>query len=101
MCEGKRLRLTPLPWRLLLTLARHPGEVVSYITIDEEVWPGQKVERQQVSYHRAAIVRALAKVLGKKRARAMFKTYSGQGMLLDLQPYQLTIDNCPPQADDN
>ena len=93
MCEGKRLRLTPLPWRLLLTLARHPGEVVSYITIDEEVWPGQKVERQQVSYHRAAIVRALAKVLGKKRARAMFKTYSGQGMLLDLQPNQLTIDN--------
>jgi helicase len=93
MCEGKRLRLTPLPWRLLLTLARHPGEVVSYITIDEEVWPGQKVERQQVSFHRAAIVRALAKVLGKKRARAMFKTYSGQGMLLDLQPYQLTIDN--------
>jgi helicase len=93
MCEGKRLRLTPLPWRLLLTLARHPGEVVSYITIDEEVWPGQKVERQQVSYHRAAIVRAFAKVLGKKRARAMFKTYSGQGMLLDLQPCQLTIDN--------
>ena len=93
MCEGKRLRLTPLPWRLLLTLARHPGEVVSYITIDEEVWPGQKVERQQVSYHRAAIVRALSKVLGKKRARSMFKTYSGQGMLLDLQPHQLTIDN--------
>jgi len=92
-CEGKRLRLTPLPWRLLVTLARHAGEVVSYITIDEEVWPGQKVERQQVSFHRAAIVRALAKVLGKKRARAIFKTYSGQGIQLDVQPNQLTIDN--------
>ncbi len=88
---GKRLRLTPLPYNLLLTLARRAGNLVSYVTIDQEVWPEQKVERQQVSFHRAALIRALARAIGKERARKLIKTYAGQGLLLNLAPDDVHI----------
>jgi len=90
-CAGTKHHLTPLPYHLLLTLARRPGQMVSYITIDEEVWPEQKVERQQVSFHRAALMKILAQSLGRKRAGKLIKTYSGQGLVLDLSPEDIEI----------
>ncbi|MBN1902019.1 winged helix-turn-helix domain-containing protein, partial [Candidatus Sumerlaeota bacterium] len=90
-CRGEKIHLTPLPYNLLLFLARRPGDLVSYIMIDEEVWPQQKVERQQVSFHRAALVRKFSRILGKKQAGKLIKTFSGQGLMLDLSPKDVKI----------
>jgi helicase len=90
-CCGRKIHLTPLPYNLLLTLARRPGELVSYIMIDEEVWPQQKVERQQISFHRAFLVRALSGILGKKQAGKLIKTFSGQGLMLNLMTKDVII----------
>lgn len=91
VCKGRRVRLTSLPWQLLLSLAQRPGEMVSYRIIDEEVWPEQKVERQQVSFHRSSIIRAISKPLGKARAEGLITTFSGQGLQLELAPEQVQV----------
>jgi len=91
ICAGKRVRLTPLPYRLLLTLARRPGSLVTYLTIDEEVWPEQKVERQQVSFHRATLLKSIGKAAGKERVENLIRTYSGQGLELNLAPEDIRI----------
>lgn len=90
-CCGKKIHLTPLPYNLLLTLAKKPGELISYIMIDEEVWPEQKVERQQISFHRAFLVRAFSGILGKKQAGKLIKTFSGQGLMLNLSSKDVKI----------
>jgi ATP-dependent DNA helicase len=86
ICQGERLHVTPLPYNLLLCLAKKTGRMVTYIDIDQEVWPDLKVERQQVSFHKSTLVKILSKAVGKKKAASLIKTYTGQGLILQLTP---------------
>lgn len=90
--SGQPVRLTPLPYQLLLCLAKRPGRLVSYITIDQEVWPDQKVERQQVSFHRSTLLKSLSPALKKKEADNLIKTYFGQGLMINLEEDDIKIE---------
>ena len=59
--EGTRtVRLTPTQWRLLETLARHPGQLVSSQRLLTEIWgPGHERDRQYLRFHMAALRRKL------------------------------------------
>lgn len=43
--DGAAIHLTPIEWRLLVTLARHPGRVLTHRQLLEEVW-GRNVAAQ-------------------------------------------------------
>lgn len=89
---GKRLSLTPLPYRLLVLLAEKAERGATYREIDEYVWTDTKVERQQISAHKSALIRAFAKVIGEKRAKKLIETRSGFGLILQLPDSQIEIN---------
>jgi len=90
-CRKKSIRLTPLPYRLLVCLAERPGRLVPYEVIDEYLWPDGKVERQQISNHRRSLVSGLGKVCGRKKGGSLIETFSGQGLMLNLQPSEIRL----------
>jgi hypothetical protein len=57
--NGKKMILTQLQFRFLELLARHVGEGIHYERIEQYVWEGSPVERQQVSYHRSKLEKKL------------------------------------------
>ncbi len=90
--RGQRVRLPGLPFRLLLTLAAKPGRGVTYRELIDRIWQGQAVvEQQQVNYHRGRVVKFLEPVMGRDTARGLITTNSGQGMVLNLDAYQVRI----------
>jgi DNA-binding response OmpR family regulator len=89
--EGKSVKLTPLPYNLLLLLATKSESGATYREIDEIVWPETKVERQQVSAHRAAIIRAFSKLVGKTKAKKLIETRSGFGLILQIPSCDIKI----------
>lgn len=88
---GKRIKLTPLPYRLLLLLAKNAGRGVTYREIDEFVWPEAKVERQQISCHKSALIRAFSKGVGIKRAKKLIETRCGFGIILNIPSDDIEI----------
>lgn len=82
--DGVRLRLPPLSYRLLLALARRPSRGVTYDDLMTSVWEGAIVDKQQVSMHRARLVKALAEVVGDDDAARMIETRAGFGLVLHL-----------------
>ncbi len=90
---GKRIKLTPLPYRLLLLLANNAGRGVTYREIDEFVWPEAKVERQQISCHKSALIRAFSKSVGIKRAKKLIETRCGFGIILNIPSTEIEIKN--------
>ncbi|MCD6384442.1 DEAD/DEAH box helicase [Candidatus Sumerlaeota bacterium] len=88
---GKRLSLTPLPYRLLVLLAEKAERGATYTEIDEYVWTDTKVERQQISAHKSALIKAFARVIGQKRAKKLIETRSGFGLILQLPASRIEI----------
>lgn len=76
--------LTPYPCDLLRLLARNADRLVGYRAIDEALWPDAKVEPQQISAHKRAIVKALAAVIGKDPAAKLVETVPRRGLRLNL-----------------
>jgi helicase len=83
--------LTPYPYELFRLLAANAGRVISYREIDEALWPDAKVEPQQISAHKRAIVRALAGVIGEDRARQIVETVARRGLRLNLPPESIRM----------
>lgn len=88
---GQKIKLTPLPYRLLLLLAQKAERGATYEEIDEFVWPEAKVERQQVSAHKATLIRAFAKCVGAKKAKKVLETRSGFGLILNIKSSEIEI----------
>jgi len=84
MVNDRAVTLTPYPYELLCLLAQNTGRVVSYREIDEALWPDAKVEPQQISAHKRAVVRALAGVIGLNKAQAIVETVARRGLRFNL-----------------
>ena len=84
--DDKPILLTPYPYELLELLARNAARVVAYHEIDEALWPDVKVEPQQISAHKRAVVKGVAAVLGDVTARALVETLPRRGLRLNLAP---------------
>jgi len=80
------VRLTPYPYELFRLLAANTGRVVSYREIDEALWPDAKVEPQQISAHKRAIVQALSGIIGRERAAQLVETVARRGLRLNIPP---------------
>jgi DNA-binding response OmpR family regulator len=89
--HGRDLDLPPLPFRLLTILARHPESGVGYEDIERYVWPDAVVERQQVGFHRARIIKKLSAIIPKKEAKALIQVKPGRGLRLILAPHQIRL----------
>jgi len=74
--EGLEVALTPLEFRLLEVLVRHPGQVLSHDQLIELVWgAAQSVGRQQVAIY----VGYLRRKLGKACEEELIETVRGFG----------------------
>lgn len=82
--HGKRIRLTPKPYQLLVLLAKHPGETVTYADIDSSIWPDEKVEPQQISAHKNTILREFGRAAGDDAAKDLIVTDSRFGLRLNV-----------------
>ncbi|MGH7828577.1 MAG: winged helix-turn-helix domain-containing protein, partial [Candidatus Binatia bacterium] len=88
--RGKTVRLTSKQFRLLATLAESPGKCVPYNAIYEKVWGRDvAVEMQQISYHKAQLLKKIRKVAAKTEAQALITPVSGEGMVLNLRPEEI------------
>jgi len=84
MVNDTAVMLTPFPYELFRLLAANAGRVIAYREIDEALWPDAKVEPQQVSAHKRAIVRALSEVIGPESASRTVETVARRGLRLNL-----------------
>lgn len=89
LLNKRKIRLTKLPYNLLLLLAKKVGKCVPYIEIDEVLWPDAKVEQQQIFAHKRAIITAFSKEIGRSLANEIILTLSGSGLMLALKPEQV------------
>jgi hypothetical protein len=89
--RGKRVRLTPKPYALLKMLAHNPNRTLSYSEIDQEVWPGEKVESQQISAHKSTLVRKLSEICGPEEARTLVQTDARFGLRLNLEARRICL----------
>jgi helicase len=88
---GKKVQLTPLPYKLLLLLASRPLVGIRYEDLDDSMWEDAKVERQQISAHKSVITKAFARVIGKRHAPQLIKTHAGFGLSLQINPQNIRI----------
>lgn len=87
---GRQLSLSPLPFRLLATLAASPGVGIAYQDLERAMWHDTVVERQQVHAHRRALVAALAEI-DPDQARGLIEIRPGRGVVLRLTPTQVRL----------
>jgi helicase len=84
--RGKKVQLSPKPYALLGLLARRCGTTVAYTEIDQDVWPDEKVEPQQISAHKSKLIKELAKVTSRPEAERTIVTLPRYGLRLNLAP---------------
>jgi helicase len=88
--RGKTVRLTSKQFWLLETLAENPGKCVPYNTIYDKLWGGDvMVEMQQISYHKAQLLKKMQKVASKSEIKSLITPVSGEGMVLNLRPEEI------------
>jgi len=90
--RGKTVTLTSKQFWLLAVLAESPGKCVPYDVIYEKVWGGEvSVEMQQISYHKAQLLRRFSKVAPKAKVRRLITAVSGEGLILVLKPSKVSL----------
>ena len=90
--RGKTVTLTSKQFWLLVVLAMSPGKCVPYDVIYEKVWGGEvSVEMQQISYHKAQLLRRFSKVAPKAKVRRLITAVSGEGLILVLEPSNVCL----------
>ena len=88
--RGKTVRLTSKQFWLLETLAENPGKCVPYNTIYDRIWGGDvMVEMQQISYHKAQLLKKIQKVAPKSEIKSLITPVSGEGMVLNMRPEEI------------
>lgn len=74
--DGQRVRLTAKAFELLLLLVRRKGQIVGKAEMFEAVWPGQRLEENNLT----VAISALRKALGESyHNRIYIETVSGHG----------------------
>ncbi len=90
--RGKTVTLTSKQFWLLVVLAKSPGKCVPYDVIYEKVWGDEvSVEMQQISYHKAQLLRRFSKVAPKAKVRRLITAVSGEGLILVLKPSKVIL----------
>ena len=90
--KGKRLILTSPQFEQLAALAASPGLCVTYDDLYRAMWPeGVHVEKQQVNYHKAKLLKQLSKVLPEREARSLIMAIPGKGLLLNLRAEEVHL----------
>jgi DNA-binding winged helix-turn-helix (wHTH) protein len=88
--RGKTVRLTSKQFWLLASLAESPGKCVPYNTIYDKIWGGDvMVEMQQISYHKAQLLKKIQKIAPKSETQALITPVSGEGMVLNLRSEEI------------
>ena len=88
--RGKSVKLTSKQFWLLSALAESPGKCVPYNTIYEKVWGNDVlVEMQQISYHKAQLLKKIQKTAPKAEVKSLITPVSGEGMVLNLRPEEI------------
>ncbi len=88
----KIVRLTSKQFWLLVVLAKSPGKCVPYDVIYEKLWGGEvSVEMQQISYHKAQLLRRFSKVAPKAEVKGLIGAVSGEGLILLLNPSDVSL----------
>jgi two-component system, OmpR family, KDP operon response regulator KdpE len=77
---GKEISLTPTEYQLLLTLARHPGQVITHDDLLGEVWGSEY--RDELTYLRTYIRYLRSKIEPDQSNPRFIKTRSGIGYYL-------------------
>lgn len=88
---GQTVQLTRLPYKLLLLLASRPMVGIRYEDLDDRLWEDAKVERQQISAHKSAVIKAFSSIIGKRQASPLIKTHSGFGLSLQINAQDIRI----------
>jgi two-component system KDP operon response regulator KdpE len=78
------VHLTPVEYRLLVTLIRHAGKAVTHRQLLEDVWGPKSTDQRQ--YLRVYMTR-LRRKLERGRATRVFETEAGVG-------YRLLAEDC-------
>jgi len=90
--HGKTVRLTSKQFWLLAVLAESPGKCVPYDVIYEKVWGGEVVvEMQQISYHKAQLLRKFSTVAPIVEVKGLITAVSGEGLVLVLNPSEVSL----------
>jgi len=90
--KGKGVKLTSKQFWLLATLAESPGKCVSYDALYNKVWGDEvSVELQQLSYHKSQLLKKINRVAPKSNVKTLITPVSGEGMVLNLRPDEISI----------
>lgn len=79
--SDREIHLTPIEYKLLTTLARHAGKVVTHKQLLQEVWGPQSTEQNQ--YLRVYMTHLRRKLEPAESAARIFKTEAGVGYRLE------------------
>jgi len=86
------VKLTSKQYWLLAALAESPGKCVPYDVIYKKVWgPSVAVELQQISYHKAQLLKKLSKVTPKAETKGLITSVFGEGLILVLKPSEVNL----------
>jgi hypothetical protein len=87
---GENVKLTSKQFWLLAALAESPGKCVSYDAIYKKLWGDDvAVEMQQISYHKAQLLKKMLRVAPKSNVKSLITPVSGEGMVLNLRPEEI------------
>jgi replicative superfamily II helicase len=90
--QGKGVKLTSKQFWLLAALADSPGKCVSYDALYNKVWGKEvAVELQQLSYHKSQLLKKISRVAPKSNVKTLITPVSGEGMVLNLRPDEISI----------
>ena len=90
--QGKGVTLTSKQFWLLAALAETPGKCVSYDALYNKVWGDEvAVELQQLSYHKSQLLKKISRVASKSSVKTLITPVSGEGMVLNLRPDEISI----------
>ena len=89
--HGSPIRLTPLPFQLLVILAENASRMLPRPRLVNYLWPDQVVEDQQLGQHCRAILKAFASIVGQQSAKSLLEVRRGLGVRLVLPPEEVRV----------
>ena len=89
--RGENVRLTSKQFWLLVALVESPSKCVSYDAIYKKLWGDDvAVEPQQISYHKAQLLKKIHRAVPKANVKALITPVSGEGIVLNLRPDEIS-----------
>lgn len=89
--RGENVKLTSKQFSLLAALAESPGKCISYDVIYKKLWGDDvAVEMQQISYHKAQLLKKIHRAAPKSNVKALITPVSGEGIVLNPRPDEIS-----------